>query len=78
MFDKMLLAEGARTSRIEHVRVDVKPEDVNAWMDSLPAARVTAVETVDGPVESKQLKPGHPADKGDHTQSGLDESKRHA
>jgi len=41
--DKSLLLEGEATSRVEHVHIDVTPEQVNGWMSSLPAAQVIDV-----------------------------------
>ena len=63
MFDKMLLAEGSPTSRVEHVHIDVSPEAVNAWLDSLPAAQVTAIDTVPEIPALKQIEPRQPAEK---------------
>lgn len=55
--DKSLLLEGEATSRVEHIHIDVTPESVNAWMQSLPLAQVTEVKTISAPKGEPVIQP---------------------
>jgi hypothetical protein len=55
--EKALLLAGDATARVEHVHIDVTPDQVNAWMSSLPPAQVTEVKTISAPKGEPMLQP---------------------